>query len=51
MGGTSVHKPHIKRLDKPPPPPEPIVKIFILFLGKIDFEKIKLYFEVELRRL
>jgi len=27
MGGTSVHKPHIKRLDKPPPPPEPIVML------------------------
>ena len=35
MGGTSVHKPHIKRLDKPPPPPEPIVNIFFKFISQL----------------
>jgi hypothetical protein len=34
MGATSVHKPHIKKLENPPPPPEPIVmnvSLIILF--------------------
>lgn len=33
MSMTSIHKPHIKKLDNPPPQPEPLVK----FLKKIPF--------------
>ena len=27
MGATSIHKPRIKKLENPPPPPEPVVSL------------------------
>jgi hypothetical protein len=37
MGATSVHKPHIKKLENPPPPPEPIVINRFLIISFFDF--------------
>ena len=33
MGGTSVHKPKIKKIEQPPPPAEPIVRISYFHLS------------------